>query len=475
MRTSWFRYVILCLSLSWIGLVYFFSDRHPWPWPDEALYADIAQNFLESGTMGISFFEGYFTQIESHQHFYPPLYFLSLALLLTIFPLSLLTLRAFSILCLVGTLFWIWKTLNRQFKPISLMGMSLLILLDPVVLRGSLVGRMDTLGILLILGSLLTLHMAERDSKGKKKTYNLIFTGILGSFAFLTHPMAWTAPATLGIYSLWALFKNSLRIHEVLLIAASGVITSLPYVAWVVLDKPYFLEQFQAQVARKAFASPKSISEGMSSYEALFKQYSLIKPAGVLLAILSWSGLIWFSLKDFKGIKFLIAHIIAVCLASYSREMWYPLYFILTGSIGLLYLLDRCKPQLASFLIVSFLIMFSYSHLKKIQELKGFDYGLYCTEIVTMVGDEQSVFLASVPDPYFCFAPKEISFGQFIPDAIPVNVGKAYKKFDEYKAFIGGEDWIGEHLKEYLTERADQFKKQEGHFAGFPFKVWKRE
>jgi 4-amino-4-deoxy-L-arabinose transferase-like glycosyltransferase len=105
LRTSWFRYVILCLSLSWIGLVYFFSDRNPWPWPDEALYADIAQNFVESGTMGISFFKGYFTQIEFHQHFYPPFYFLSLALLLTIFPLSLLTLRAFSLFCLVGTLF----------------------------------------------------------------------------------------------------------------------------------------------------------------------------------------------------------------------------------------------------------------------------------------------------------------------------------------------------------------------------------
>ncbi|MBK8203641.1 MAG: glycosyltransferase family 39 protein [Bdellovibrionales bacterium] len=143
---------------------------------------------------------------------------------------------------MVGTIFWIWKIFNRQFKPISLVGMSLLILFDPVVLRGSLVGRMDTLGILLILGSLLTLHMAERDSKGKR-TYKLILTGVLGSLAFLTHPMAWTAPATLGIYSLWAIYKKSLRIHEVLLIAASGVITSLPYVIWVVLDKPYFLEQ----------------------------------------------------------------------------------------------------------------------------------------------------------------------------------------------------------------------------------------
>ncbi|MBK7843517.1 MAG: glycosyltransferase family 39 protein [Bdellovibrionales bacterium] len=475
MRVSWFRYVNLCLSLSWLALVYFFFDRHPWPWPDEALYADIAQNFVESGTMGISFFKGYFTQIESHQHFYPPFYFLSLALLLIIFPLSLISLRAFSLFCLVGTIFWIWKALNRQFKPISFLGMSLLILFDPVVLRGSLVGRMDTLGVLLILGSLLTLHVAERDSKGKKKIYHLLLTGILGSLAFLTHPMAWTAPATLGIYSLWALYKKSLTIHEVLLIASSGLIASMPYVVWVALDKAYFFEQFQAQVARKAFVSPKSISEGMSSYEVLFKQYSLIKPAGIFLAVLSWSGLIWFSLKDFKALKFVIAHLIAVCLASYSREMWYPLYFILTGSIGLLYLLDRCKPQVSSFLILSLLIIFSYSHLKKIEELRGFNYGLYCAEIVKMVGAEQRVFLASVPDPYFCFASKKISFGQFIPGAIPVNVEKAFKKFDEYKVFIGGEDWFGEHLKEYLTERAGQFKKQEGHFAGFPFKVWKRE
>ncbi|MBK8203642.1 MAG: hypothetical protein IPK68_15400 [Bdellovibrionales bacterium] len=113
---------------------------------------------------------------------------------------------------------------------------------------------------------------------------------------------------------------------------------------------------------------------------------------------------------------------------------------------------------------------------QKIQELEGFDYGLYCAEISTMVGSEKKVFLASVPDPLFLlFTPKEISFGQFIPGAIPVKVEIAFKKFDEYKVFIGGEDWYGEHLKEYLTERAGQFNKQEGHLAGFPFKVWKRE
>ncbi|MCB9086675.1 MAG: glycosyltransferase family 39 protein [Bdellovibrionaceae bacterium] len=469
--------LISLAALAWATLITYFFLRYPWPWPDESLYADIARHFRNTGEMGIPMFKGYFTEIESHQHFYPPLYFMTLGALFFIFPYSLITLRFFSLFCLLSATVWSFARLSKKtLGPMAVSGGVLVLMTDPVFIRGLLVGRMDSLGVFLTLGSLLLLHSGECHPHRAKRRYFLFGSGLIGGLAFLTHPMAWAAPATLGLYTLVQLIRKKLKPIEVGLIALGGIGISLPYLVWLYGEWGFFAEQFSAQMARKHLVSPKGIREALKSFEGLFAQYEAVKAIGMLSYILGFVGLVIYTWKDQRGLKFLIVHLLFTYLATFSREMWYPVYWMVTSAIGVAILLHTANRRVAWTLASLVVVGHLYGVFVKARQLRPYNYQTYCEVLKQKIPPGAKVFLTSVPDAYFCLDESfREGIRQFIPGGIPVPKDSAVAIFDTHDVFIAGSFFVGEHLEEYIKGSKDHFEIDSGVAGGFPYTLYLRK
>ncbi|MCC7406094.1 MAG: glycosyltransferase family 39 protein [Bdellovibrionales bacterium] len=481
MRRGLFATLALAVVL-YLILVSQLIFKFPWPWPDESLYADIARNFLETGKLGIPFFEGYFTGIEAHQHFYPPFYFLVLALIFKIFPYGLLTLRLSSLAFMLGACLVTLAGARRWLRVewLALFVGGLVLLFDPVFIRGSLIGRMDALGILLSILSLWLLHFAEVEGGLRQRSWAFAGSGVLAGLAFLTHPMTWAAPLTLALYLGLLVVLRRIGWKPVALVAVGGVLITAPYFVWLIGEWPFFTEQFAAQMVRKRLASPHGFYAGLKAFEALFRQYEILKGLGLLSFVLGLAGLILGSLRDYRLIKFLVFHLAVTVLATYSREMWYPLYWTVTSALGIVLLTSEvyqrrvtlrwCSLLLSAAALSSFVWFLTH----KTAQLSGFHYSEYCKTVREIVPPRSVVYLSSLPDAYFCFSGKEVAFHQFVPALIPVPQERAFAIMDRASSFIGGDEWIGEHLDAYLTAHASEFEIHEVTAGGFKLKVFNR-
>jgi len=83
-------YVLVCLR---------FYSQVPPPWPDEPFNLSVAHNLASRGFLGTDLYGSSIPGMDRAMFFYPPLYFLVLALLCKGFGPSLELLRFFSILC----------------------------------------------------------------------------------------------------------------------------------------------------------------------------------------------------------------------------------------------------------------------------------------------------------------------------------------------------------------------------------------
>ena len=139
--------LIISLVLFVLGSLVMLYTKFP-PFMDEAIYLDMTYRLSDGLGLSSSLFRDFIPQVEQTAHWYPPVYFLSLAPLILIFGQSLLVMRLFSLLMAVVALILIYQIAKKIFGQawVGVIAVWLLIM-DHYFQVGAMVGRMELLTI----------------------------------------------------------------------------------------------------------------------------------------------------------------------------------------------------------------------------------------------------------------------------------------------------------------------------------------
>jgi len=202
----------------------------PPPWPDEAMFADVAAHVARTGSLGTTMFRESVPATETHYFLYPPLY-----------PLA-----ALGLLLIHGVARRAGLGRPAAFGAVSLMAV------DLVYMRAAHNGRMEMLALLAVL-AVVWLGLGARAPSGLGRRGFAM--GVAAGLAFLCHPIgAMAAPVALVmlVSAAWTDGSRARGVWEGLTaLALGGGVALLPWGIAILGDRPDFLHQFGVQFTRK--------------------------------------------------------------------------------------------------------------------------------------------------------------------------------------------------------------------------------
>lgn len=425
--------------------------KDPPVWPDEAIFFDTYTNITRSGNMATNLFKDSIAGMQIKALWYPPLYFYLMSFWTSLFGQSIEVARCFSLLLSVsvlGIFFWVIDILFKSRK-FAFTGFFLL-LIDSAFNTAAKVGRMDMLSFFfLVSGILLYLFARER-----KKMVYFILVGVVLGLGILTHPFGLTTTMLIVIFV--AIEKESLK----------SKITSLAYIfapvfisifIWYLATAKYFsifVTQFQLQLTRKALEVPYVISLFQTNicWQLLMITYALI---AISLAYMNYKYPSWL------GRFCLIGLIVSVIALVWGRESWYLLYFqpFITLSVLTLFKLSKSKKNIffltsAVFLTIVVLIINLIFIFGKLNSLRNTDYNKYAGKVSEAIPSGSTVFLASIPDPYFSLIRKRgITLIEF--PTVPVT-DRSYKRLLDSADYIIVNYVSDKRLFDYINKNTEK-------------------
>lgn len=433
--------------------------RDPPVWPDEALFASPARELLHHGRLGTRVLEGLLPGIERMTYYVPPVYLVALSSLFALFGESIVTMRAFSVLC-ACVVAWLLARISRQLgadRGVALLAPALL-LLDPVFSRGSRIGRMDMLALACVLGA-VTLALS-RDRRARAALCSGVFAGL----AVSVHPMA---TAALPV----CLLAAGLREPRQMLFALAGMLLgSLPWTLLVLSDVPAFADQWHAQLVRKGETfrnygpSPWSaaLDFAQSQYPPALRRSVLVLHAAAAL------GMLLAALQRRVWLVPLTLHLLLCLSIVRGAEMWYPAYGAPTLALGLIAPLSlvgsirvRASLGVASLACLSWFALQATRHTldSLAQPLVGLDYHAFGRAVVARLPHGARVMFAAIPDPYFAtFERPDLTVREFLPGGIPLPLTRAERVLEETDFVVVGRfvptAWIARTLAQRGREIA---------------------
>jgi hypothetical protein len=402
----------------------------------------------------------------------PPLYFLVLAVDFRIFGPGLVPMRALSLVAGIGVLLLTYAVCRKAGagRTASAMGVSILAL-DRVFLRGSLIGRMDMLALVLILATLLLALRLTRDPAGPIRTKSgrgprpgmraaAFLTGALGTSAFLVHPFGWVAPASLALALLLAPGRSGLRgLGWVSLgMGVAGAIWGL----YILGDPAAFAAQFGSQLARKAgteaaFLERLRLNAG---------QYGRAEAVAIALWLLGLVGLADAAWRDRRILALPLAQVLILGTALSSMETWYALYAIPLTMVGWTHLVSRRRrwgPLRAALVLASAALALTFTEMGVASLLRthrrlsaerrdGTDYRAWSARVGDLLPPGSTVLLATIPDPYLGLSHRrDLRFREFPP--FPV-AREAYRALlDSADIVVLGRTSIAPEVEEHARAR----------------------
>ena len=390
--------------------------KNPPIWPDEAIYADIANNWLNEQRLGPDIWQETFNGATQHFYWYPPFFFVLIASYFKLFGLSIVSQRLLSqtaSIIFLAVFFLLAKSLFKNQKmPIMAIIPIIGLALDPFFSRAARLGRPEM--VVMLLGSLSFLaYIKSTNSKNtlRIRHFLLIISGILSSVAFLTHLLGGTFFAAAILTNL--LFKEKMKFfksQKFYLFGLSFLVAPSVWALSILPNFAVFKEQFF--LARKAADeySPfiLQLAFGDTFYQTLFLSYVLISAAFFLVIIVK---------RAQNLVPFAIILSLSWVTIIYGKGTWYFVYVVPWVYLAATYLIGRFFEELqkksSKSLIfqasaATFLITFLagiFFNIKLIIDLwpNKYSYGLFMKKILTLVPESKTVFLSSIPDPYFGF------------------------------------------------------------------------
>lgn len=447
MWTKTIVYLMLICSFYFLVNFLFFTDYPP-VWPDEAEYADVSLNVLKSGQMKTELFNEIYQDKTINS--YPPILFYFYAGLYKLFGFSIEVQRTFAIisglLFLVISYFILNKLLNNHWSIYVSLG---LLLTDWTFMRAARVSRPEIFVMLLsFIGFLIILN--------SKKTRQSLISGILFGLAFLIHPFA---ILNIIITVVFLIFRDRFGAIKKLILFFIPLFLALVF--WLSLlnfNIGYFLEGIHTQELRKAMEP------------GYFTQFFYVQDYGYVflnLSLIFGSVFSLIYLMANKNIKFrsflIIALIVSWLFIFKGKQGWYYVYPIpfIYFSYGVIIknefknIKTSIVPYVAIVLMALSTVLNSklnYQFFAMFQN-GAFSYELFNKSVLAAIPDNSTVFISSIPDPYFALKKeKKVNLRHFI--AGPGLKDKYLETLDksDYVVYTGALDLVyGDMLDKYLN------------------------
>lgn len=431
---------------------------YPPPWPDEALFGDAAHSLLRDGILATPTAIGALPGADTHTYWMPPLYFIWLAGWFGVFGPSLRTMRAASLCSAVAVLFLTIRLARRMIAAPGVYTVVLLaataVAVDPLFLRGSLIGRMDMLTLALSLAALLPVTAPALTTRA------LIVSGICGGLAMLTHPIGAAAPAGIGAWLCVRRGPDSSRARSLAIFAAACAVTVAPWLWYIGQAPSLFVDQFAVQIQRKFDRSP------LVRWQ-LFLIF--LGPPGPI----QWLRVAAFGLGAaalaiaVRSRRFvapaLCTGAIAAGLVVWSGEEFYPLHLVPIAAIGIGCLATPQRARVAQIALAALILHGAGRGVSTVIKARDLDPVAFASSlehiIVSRVPTGSVIFVLSNPDPMplLMFEHRALRWRAFVPTHVAPSAFDAW--LGPVDLFVIGQhsrhgqvyDWAMRHCVDWTT------------------------
>lgn len=409
MKKSLFVFFLVNILIIFFFLGIALLLKEPPIWPDEAIYADIVTNLIKEKRLGTDLWQGTIPGVENYALWYPPVFFYFLFFWFKIFGFSIINQRILSFLIAIIVLIFysllVKKIINiDKSKTLFPAVVSLFALVvDVVFLKASRVSRPE---IFILFFGFLSFWFFWQSLNHRRSFFFVILSGLFSALAFLTHTIALFIPISILSF---VLVKKKLPIffsHQFYLFLVSFF---MPIFIWFISIFPYF-EILKKQMA---LAIQRKNLEWPWLWIALHDQPLTIKLIIVLYLVLTFLFLI-ISLMNKNDSKIFLTLIILFSwvFSTYGRMFWYfvfPVPFIYFSFALTFSEIKNNFFRQIYMLIFIFLIALNIKlniDFISTQSNQNYSYNRFINNILKIVPENKTVFLSSIPDPYFGFKEK---------------------------------------------------------------------
>lgn len=491
------------LALSLLLVIFFFLQLIsfldlPVIWSDEAIYTDLALNFINDGVFKTSLWQGLLKGVEDQALWYPPFFLLTIAGWFRIFPVTAVNLRLLPFIFAIFFLILIWKLSLEQlkFKKISALLLLLLIISDLVFLQASHLCRPEIFILcllFLILNLLFKSHELRRSNFLTKLKSNSLFKlfdgffikhlsrirwlliGLLSAAICLMHYYAILLLPIVIVYWIlkWqVLFKakndtedvcsdtksqrfRKLLGHLFLFLIGFGA----PLLWWMLRLMPH-LDLFQLHLELSA---QRKALERVWLLD-VFRYQSWVLRLIYLNYLIMIGATIWqvFKNRDWRLHWLVFSCVWLLGVTAYGKMLWYFVYLIPFVYLGIVYVWQispvfNWKNKLIIFFLFFHIILNLQQILSRIHAItsRNFSYSDYSKQVLTAVPEGKTVFLSALPDPYFAFieAGRNNQLIEFPTLPITKQEYTAVLEKCDYVIYNGNHDLIfGNILSDYIEE-----------------------
>lgn len=374
-------------------------------WPDEPIFASIADNFASTGELKTSIHGSQAAAQKNSIYGYPPVYFYVLGSWVWFFGDSIEAIRLSSVtiavLTLVTFFFLALKlTGNKLIAFYAVLALSL----DYQFSQASRISRMEILVIFFTLVSiLLTLH-----ARTKKKSSLYVAAGIFSALSFLTHPIGLLAFTINFLFILLSAGSIRSKIKPLLLL-----ITPLAFglCLWIFNLGPldHFLADLQKHLSRKANLRPYIFT--LFQIDFNFKMTLLSE-----IAIILWIAILGLvrSVKRHQNLissellLILVSVVVSLAFIISGKEVWYLTYLTPFAYLAVIFLLKNALHFKSKLIITLAILLLNLPLFFNLAQLNNIfvnnsdkNYHLFASQISEILKNSQPICISSIPDPYF--------------------------------------------------------------------------
>jgi hypothetical protein len=341
--------MVMALAITTLILSCYLAARlmfiYPLPWPDEALFADVAARFARTGVLGTDLYHEAIPSLTRHFFMTPPLYLLLVAAVFRVTGPGLLPLRLLSvgIACILAALTY-GVARRSGLGRIASLGVVAILPGNIVFFRCALTGRMDGMSLAFVMLALwLALGEARRQGvphPGPARGTGFAM-GCTAGLAFLSHPLGAVAlPIALVVPAAAPRPGGPAA-------ADGGVPRTLAHAGWADLAWPALLgftvcvlpwglytlrdiPGFALQVGNQV--NGRSFGPGLALF---LSQWVAPWPFVAVTVLAGFGGLLRLG-RDVGSVRGLwVAQLLLLLAAVVGSEGWYAVYVLPLTAIGL--------------------------------------------------------------------------------------------------------------------------------------------
>lgn len=448
------RYIFLLLL---IFFLYFFLNyihllKYPPIWPDEAEYADIALNILKTGEFKTTLHSVSIFPLD-RIYTYPPLLMYIFATSFKLFGFSITVQRITAVIfgAIFLLFFYLFCLKMLKNKLLAIVPMSLLVL-DLTFMKAAKVSRPE---IFILTLTIIAFFLLVR----KESLLSYIFIGLCLGLSFIIQPYGIIGIIITTIYFFW---KYKLKCIKKLVIISIPVFISIGW--W------FNKINWQLDILRKGMKLQglrKNLEPGYFT-QLLTESNRYMSLLNLSLLIGSFYVIIYILLNKKNQHKIFIL----ICLLTYwffifiGKQFWYYVYPIPFIYLGYFLIIKEREDywRYITFILIGLNILLNTRvNLTLYKRFWGdsYSYDIYTKSILKNIPNHSSVFISSIPDPFYALKKN----GALKLRTYPALSGaeKEYReelKLSDYAVITGSLDYIyGNLMYNYLNKNSEKIYK----------------